>query len=214
MDRESELIIPDKDIDGPVAAGLPLNRRRFFALGAGLVAAAITAPADVFASTLSFPSVSTPRGLPREWVERFGRPVYEYVAYLQRLNLRRIKVEQIIEPHLRTKGFVKNTLPPKSMWRNIRKTLLVADRLARHLNEPVDEVVSAYRSPAYNARCAGARRNSYHMHNMALDLKFRTSPRTVARLARALREHGLFQGGVGSYSGFTHIDTRGKKADW
>jgi hypothetical protein len=191
-----------------------IRRRRFLALGTGFLAASILTPSEAAGTLASFSSPSTGQRIPREWVEHLGPLVYEYVAFLQRLPLRRITVAQIIEPHMHKRGFVRNTLPPKPLWRNIRSTLLVAERLARLLNEPVEEVVSAYRSPAYNALLPGARSNSYHMKNMALDLKFRTPPRTVARLARALRDHGLFQGGVGSYPGFTHIDTRGTKADW
>jgi hypothetical protein len=29
-----------------------------------------------------------------------------------------------------------------------------------------------------------------------------------------MRSTGLFQGGVGRYGSFTHIDTRGSNADW
>jgi uncharacterized protein YcbK (DUF882 family) len=78
----------------------------------------------------------------------------------------------------------------------------------------VDEIVSAYRSPAYNATCSGARRGSWHQANVALDVKFAASPSTVAGAARSLRSRGLFRGGVGRYGTFTHIDTRGRNVDW
>jgi hypothetical protein len=152
--------------------------------------------------------------VPQEWVRVLGPQVVEYCDFLRRLNLRKIRVEQIIAPHLKKRGSVQNTIPPKRLWRAIRPTLLAADAVARRMDEPVREIISAYRSPAYNARCPGARSNSYHVQNMALDLQFASSPRTVARVARELRERGLFQGGVGRYSSFTHIDTRGRKADW
>jgi hypothetical protein len=152
--------------------------------------------------------------LPQEWIRILGPQAVEYAEFLRRLNLRQIRVEQIIEPHLKKRGTVQNTIPPKRLWRSIRPTLLAADAVARRMNEPVREIISAYRSPAYNARCPGARSNSYHVQNMALDLQFSSSPRTVAKVARELRDRGLFQGGIGRYSSFTHIDTRNRRADW
>ncbi|MFY8216096.1 MAG: YcbK family protein, partial [Chthoniobacterales bacterium] len=119
----------------------------------------------------------------------------------------------VIAPHLKTRGRLANSLPPKDCWKNIAPTLRAVDRLSTVLQEPVVEVISAYRSPAYNRSCGGSGA-SQHVRNTALDLKFESSPRTVAKAARELRDRGVFLGGVGRYSGFTHIDTRGSKADW
>jgi len=94
------------------------------------------------------------------------------------------------------------------------QSLKVADRVGATLGMPVKEVTSAYRSPAYNRRCPGAKPNSWHTRNYALDLQFNTSPRNVAAAARRLRKAGYFKGGVGRYSSFTHIDSRGSNADW
>ena len=90
----------------------------------------------------------------------------------------------------------------------------MADEVASRLGSSVRVVTSAYRTPAYNARCSGAMPNSYHKQNYALDLQFFASPYTVARVARSVREEGTFRGGVGRYPSFTHIDTRGYNADW
>ena len=194
-----------------------LERREFLRMAA-LAAGALLVAAPSNAMGFFW---STPRNkananieIPAEWIERFGPSVREYVSFLQRLNLKHLRIEQLISAHMKERGKVKNSLPPKALWRNIRPTLKAADRLAEKLNEPIRNIVSAYRSPRYNARCAGARSRSFHMHNMALDLQFRSSPRQVALAARELREKGVFTGGVGRYSSFTHIDTRGKKADW
>jgi uncharacterized protein YcbK (DUF882 family) len=92
--------------------------------------------------------------------------------------------------------------------------LKVADRIAAELGEPVKEVTSAYRSPSYNRRCAGAKSRSWHLQNYALDVKFDTSAWNVARAARYLRSKGVFKGGIGRYSTFTHVDTRGQNVDW
>jgi hypothetical protein len=137
-----------------------------------------------------------------------------YAKFLSRLNLRRISVRQIIDSHAKARGNVHNTLPPRQLWGNIRSTLLVLDKVAARLGEPVGEVLSVYRSPAYNALCGGAKSNSYHVRNNAIDVRFNSSARKVAAAARDLRREGKFSGGVGRYPGFTHLDTRGSNADW
>ncbi len=104
---------------------------------------------------------------------------------------------------------VHNSLPPRSMWPNVRSTLKVIDSLADRLDLQVKDVVSVYRSPAYNAKCPGAKSNSFHMRNNAIDIVFPCAPGKVAAMARAMRSSGMFAGGVGRYAGFTHIDTRG-----
>jgi uncharacterized protein YcbK (DUF882 family) len=125
-----------------------------------------------------------------------------------------MSIRQVIAPHAKTHGSVRNTLPPRFLWRNIRSTLKVVDQLAERLDMPVGEIVSVYRTPAYNARCPGAKSNSYHVRNNAMDIVFNCPPGKVAAMARAMRATGLFKGGVGRYGSFTHIDTRGSNADW
>jgi len=140
--------------------------------------------------------------------------VQSYYRYLKSLRLKYVTPEQVIKAHARKKGSTWNNLPPKSMWRAMAGTLKATDRLAATIGMPVKEVTSAYRSPAYNRRCPGAKSKSWHLRNFALDLKFNTSSYKVARAARYVRSKGHFKGGVGSYSSFTHIDTRGHNVDW
>jgi hypothetical protein len=45
-------------------------------------------------------------------------------------------------------------------------------------------------------------------------VQFGVAPSVVAQTARTLRSRGVFRGGVGRYSTFTHIDTRGQNVDW
>jgi uncharacterized protein YcbK (DUF882 family) len=92
-------------------------------------------------------------------------------------------------------------------------TLRVVDRIAREMDVRQVEVISAYRSPAYNARCGG-RTGSWHQANIAVDVKFPVRASLVTAKARELRDLGLFKGGVGGYWNFTHIDARGQNINW
>lgn len=152
--------------------------------------------------------------IPAEWQATLGATLPAYAAFVKGLHLRSLTVRQVIEPHTHVRGKVHNSLPPRAMWGNARATLKVIDALADRLDTPVKKVVSVYRSPRYNARCPGAKSNSYHLRNKAVDIVFPCAPGKVAAMARAMRAAGLFKGGVGRYGGFTHIDTRGVNADW
>ena len=192
-----------------------VGRRSFF--GASLLAAGgffATTEVGQALSRFSGRSLIDTRALPSEWVRRQGGELHAYGRYLSTMRLRHISVQEIIATHAKRKGSVWNTLPPRSQWRNIGQTLRIADEISSRLGTSVKNVTSAFRSPSYNARCPGAKPNSYHKQNYALDLKFYSSPYTVARVARSIRQEGKFRGGVGRYSGFTHVDTRGYNADW
>ncbi len=200
---------------------LRIDRRgalRILALaGAGLFAAQSNSQAffDFLAGFAPVsPSVLSRNKVPLQWMSLLGQQLPAYADFLDRLNIRHIPVRQIIEPHTKTKGSIHNSLPPRSMWPNIRSTLRVLDSLSDRLEETPDAVVSVYRNPAYNRHCPGARSNSYHLRNNAVDIVFPCAPGKVAAMARAMRSTGLFKGGVGRYSGFTHVDTRGNNADW
>jgi hypothetical protein len=195
------------------------SRRGFLGLlGASAVGLLASTPtASAFSGLFPGRSISSEfasLNLPPEWQRLLGPQLPEYAVFLNRLRLKNITVRQILQPQLKTRRNVRSGIPPKAMWRNIRTTLKAADVLADQLKRPLVEVVSAYRSPLYNALCPGAKSNSFHLRNMALDLRYDCSARDVARKARDLRKAGVFVGGVGSYRNFTHIDTRGRNADW
>ena len=200
---------------------ITIPRRRLMGLilcaGAGLLVGARKADAmwsvfDVLnGETSAKPDRST---IPPSLQGVLGYNSEAYRKFLSRLGLRKISVQQIMDSHAKAHGRINNTLPPRQLWGNIRTTLLAVDKVCGRLGEPVGEVLSVYRSPAYNATCPGAKSHSYHLRNNAIDMRFRSSPRKVAAMARDMRKAGLFKGGVGRYPGFTHMDTRGTNADW
>jgi hypothetical protein len=201
----------------------PLQSRRVAlgTLGAGALALlGSTGSASAFFSKKPKISIVTPTApvdfadLPQEWVARQGRELKAYSEFLASLRLQRLTPRQVIEAHAKQRGSVWNSLPPRTMWRQMAPTLRVIDRVSMQLGQPVKEIVSAYRAPSYNARCPGAKSGSYHQANVAVDVQFSVAPSVVAQTARTLRSRGLFRGGVGRYSTFTHIDTRGQNVDW
>lgn len=192
----------------------PLNRRGFLGFF-GLAGSALALnPLAGLASAVPSAVPSAPAAVPADWLAALGAKAADYVAFLEKLRLRFLPVAKVIEPHLKQRGAVRNSLPPAELWTNLPATLLVADKIAERLGETVVEIISAYRSPAYNATCSGGKTQSQHLRNGALDLVFRASPVKVASVARDLRSQGVFRGGVGVYSAFTHVDTRGHNADW
>lgn len=202
----------------PTAPRAPLTTRRS-ALGrlglTGLALAAASSPAAAFATagSQSHQRVDL-TALPPEWAHAQGQPLLDYTRYLLGLKLQHITPAQVIAAHAKNHGTIWNTLPPRSWWSRMGYTLRVVDRIASHLRVPVKEIVSAYRCPAYNAHCAGAKSGSWHQANLAVDVVFPVRPSVVTAMSRNLRDRGLFQGGIGGYSTFTHIDTRGTNINW
>ena len=152
--------------------------------------------------------------LPEEWAVRNVRDANDYFRYLNGLGLKRVSPAQVVASHAKAKGNVWNTLPPKAWWKRMGYTLRVVERIALEMNVTQVEIISAYRAPAYNALCAGARAGSWHQANIAVDVKFPERASKVASTARELRDLGLFKGGVGGYWNFTHIDVRGENINW
>ena len=152
--------------------------------------------------------------VPEAWARK-NRSAGAYHRYLNSLRLKSIDAAQVIDSHVKQRRGVWNVLPPRNTWKRMGYILKVVDRIAREMNVNEVEVISAYRSPAYNARCYGAKKGSWHQENVAVDVSFaKTRPSKVTRTARELRRLGLFNGGVGGYRRFTHVDARGYDADW
>ncbi len=189
-----------------------MKRRSFVGLITFSAAAVMTGIEQAHAGL--FYSTKPVEGIPDEWVKKKGTDVLRYANYIKGLKLKNISPYAVLKPHFKTRGSISNSLPPRYMWKRLGDTLKVLDRLAYELNSPVKELLSIYRSPRYNRSCGG-RSKSQHMENRAIDVKFtRVSSYTAARKAKQLRDKGYFKGGVGTYSSFLHIDTRGSNATW
>jgi len=191
------------------------GRRRFMgvvgAAAAGVIITSNKADAGLFGFGYSSAPVS---GIPESWVRAKGLDVYRYANFIKKLHLRNITPRMVLAPHFKTRGRIINTLPPQKSWKKMAPTLKVIDRLASEMGSPVDTILSAYRCPRYNRAVRGKSR-SFHLNNQAVDVQFHgASPWRVASVARFLRKKGKFDGGVGRYSSFVHVDTRGYNADW
>ena len=191
-----------------------VNRRKFLG-AAGLTAAGVMigAPKSEAAFFGLMGDKPVP-GIPHAWIQAKGSDVTRYARYIQSLNLRNITPRMVLAPHFKSRGSVSNCLPPKTYWRKLGPTLKLIDTIVSRIGSPLKEIASAYRSPSYN-RAVGGRTKSYHMQNMACDIKFHgVSTYHVAAAAKELRNQGLYRGGVGRYSAFVHVDTRGTNVDW
>jgi len=103
-----------------------------------------------------------------------------------------------------------NSDPPRSLWPSLLAVTKVADEARHRLGRPL-RINSGYRNAAYN-RAIGGASASIHMRGGALDLS--GSPATLHRILQEMRAEGLFRGGIGRYKTFTHVDVRGRDADW
>jgi uncharacterized protein YcbK (DUF882 family) len=77
-------------------------------------------------------------------------------------------------------------------------------------------LTSVYRSPAYNATLPGAATSSQHMQFRAADVKVPGfgNPQQWAAIFKRYRDEKMFEGGVGLYNTFVHVDTRGINKNW
>lgn len=137
-----------------------------------------------------------------------------FADWYAELGIKHFSADEFTEYFAVHRRGVTNSTPPREMWGNIVKTLKIVDELRSHLGRPI-VLLSSYRSPAYNAAIDGAATKSFHMQFKALDIAVSGhSPRAVFNLLKQWRAQGKFQGGLGLYSNFVHIDTRGSNATW
>lgn len=140
----------------------------------------------------------------------------DFVAFVASLNLRHFSADELLfqgQSNESGKCAGKNHYPPRALWANIAPTIGVLDKLRAELGHRIN-LISVFRSVDYNA-CVGGEPNSVHMRFNAID--FRCASGTpqdwFARLDR-YRSFSVFRGGLGLYSTFVHLDTRGTDATW
>ena len=161
------------------------------------------------------------------WLIRNDRIPDEYLAtsktmdahstfseYFATLGIKHFTAGEFTSYFHTTRRGVTNHEPPSEMWGNIVPTIRIVDQLRELWGRPI-VLLSSYRSPAYNAACPGAASGSFHQKFQALDIAVSgKTPRQVFDQLADWRTAGKFKGGLGLYSTFTHIDTRGYNATW
>ena len=81
-------------------------------------------------------------GIPQSWIDFEGDVVYEYANYILDLKLKNITPQMVIAPHFKKRGSIKNTLPPKKLWKKMKPTLLVIDALSESMGTPINDIIS------------------------------------------------------------------------
>lgn len=130
-------------------------------------------------------------------------------------QFRHFGADEFTSYFVRERKGVKNSKPPRQLWKNIVPALRIVDELRESFGKPC-RILSSYRSPAYNKAVGGAPL-SQHKEFTALDITFDgVSPQRVYERLLEWRQQGKFSGGLGLYpsSGFVHIDTRGRNSTW
>jgi uncharacterized protein YcbK (DUF882 family) len=106
-----------------------------------------------------------------------------------------------------------NTPPPKPLWPNAIELARVLDELRSRLNQPI-VLTCIYRNEEHNARVGGVQ-GSQHCQFRAADFVAKGgSPSDWAAVLNQMRNEKFFQGGIGTYSNFVHVDTRGWNTQW
>jgi uncharacterized protein YcbK (DUF882 family) len=130
-------------------------------------------------------------------------------------GFRHFTADEFTSYFARERKGVKNSVPPRLLWKKIVPTLRIVEELRESFGKPC-RILSSYRSPEYNKAVGGAQL-SQHKEFTALDIAFDGVPpeRVYERLIE-WRKAGKFVGGLGLYpsSGFVHIDTRGRNSTW
>ena len=106
-----------------------------------------------------------------------------------------------------------NSLPPRELWPNVVPLARVLDALRAKLGSSI-VLTSVYRNEGHNAAVGGVQ-GSQHSRFCAADFQAATgNPQQWVAILRQLRNDSMFQGGIGLYANFVHVDTRGWNADW
>lgn len=136
-----------------------------------------------------------------------------FEQYIDRQGIRHFTGTELARYFKQKRGNVQNDYPHRALWHRFLPTLRIVDDLREALGCPV-RITSHYRSPAYNQAVSGAKA-SQHLAFRAADLQADgATPHEVYKLLKIWRDQGRFQGGIGLYATFVHVDTRGTNADW
>lgn len=103
---------------------------------------------------------------------------------------------------------------PTDVLRNLIELAKNLQVLRDEVKKPI-KITSGYRPAQHNAKIGGAK-SSRHITGEAADFKIAgMTPKEVAAVIEKLIAAGkMEQGGIGTYSTWTHYDIRGTKARW
>ena len=123
------------------------------------------------------------------------------------------KVKEPKSEHFKLSEFAchNGAVVPSGYYANVQNLMnLLEEMRVACGNQPI-HIQSGYRTIEYNKSCGGATK-SQHLTASAADIKVEgKTPSEVYAIADKLVDA---RGGVGKYTGFTHIDVRGNKARW
>ena len=102
----------------------------------------------------------------------------------------------------------------ETVLRNIQALANNLQVLRDEVKKPI-KITSGYRSPEHNAKVGGVK-SSRHITGEAADFKIAgMTPKQVAAVIEKLIAAGkMEEGGLGTYSTWTHYDCRRSKARW
>ena len=106
---------------------------------------------------------------------------------------------------------------PSDVLDNIKQLAIQLQAIRDYVGKPI-RINSAYRSKAHNKAIGGVK-TSQHILGKAADITIDTfTPDEVVSIIENMLTNEMlgsfYIGGLGSYSTFTHVDIRDKKARW
>jgi|TARA_R110002095_G_scaffold108589_1_gene95052 uncharacterized protein YcbK (DUF882 family) len=106
---------------------------------------------------------------------------------------------------------------PNDVLENVKQLAVQLQAIRDYVGKPI-RINSAYRSKAHNKAIGGVK-TSQHILGKAADITIDTfTPDEVVSIIENMLTNEMlgsfYIGGLGSYSTFTHVDIRDKKARW
>lgn len=103
---------------------------------------------------------------------------------------------------------------PNDVLRNLIELAKNLQVLRDEVKKPI-KITSGYRPAQHNAKIGGASK-SRHITGQAADFKIEgyTPKQVAAVIEKLIAEGRMKQGGIGTYSTWTHYDVRGTQARW